>query len=336
MSSVPIWPELESKVYRPSQPVVIVGASFFIFVALLFYSGLLQLVQPTALSWGHWQAISLLLLAGCALLGWVLVKGIWPVRIRHAAPGVLSDVPSAPFIVEGSVAYGRLTHELCKDDHGWTFRPAPHLWRNDMLSVSFFLIPLIAALAAALASVFQPSLGWGVAIACAIAVTLTFAGTAFLLALMSMRSSFRRLQTLRIPFHGEDLELESAARPTMDQAFVPEGLNWIFRTEAEDHHLIVPKSQVIAVQLCPWKFELSDSSTQAVQGLLVLSPSNAMKYRRLPVLLTADSVGAARLMRELAIVLQVPYLFSGDAAGWKAEALRARHRPPLTSGGLIS
>ncbi len=97
---------------------------------------------------------------------------------------------------------------------------------------------------------------------------------------------------------------------------------------------------MVAVQLCPWKFVVGNSSnsltTWAVQGLIVLAHSDIDTYDRLPILLTSDFVGAARLMHKLGEVLQVPYVYGADAAGWKAETIRARTRPPLKSGGIVS
>jgi hypothetical protein len=52
--------------------------------------------------------------------------------------------------------------------------------------------------------------------------------------------------------------------------------------------------------------------------------------------LTGDFVNAARLVRQLADVLGVPYGFNADAAGWKAEAARSRGRPPQQVGGVMS
>lgn len=336
MLNVPNWSETESKIYQRPQPMVFVGACFFTFVAVLLYSDLLQVAQPAALPRRHWLVMTLLLFAGCALLGQLLVKGILSVRIRHAESGVFPDVPSTPLVVEGSIVHGRLTHELCNVDHGWVFRPAPHLWRSDTLLISFSLIPALTVFAALLAYRFQQTIGWVAATACAIILALACGGTVALLTLMTIRSGLGRLWTLRIPSQGEELELESAERPTMDQAFASEGLNWSYRADGEGQQLIIPKAQMIAVQLCPWKFELSDSSTSAVQGLLVLHPSGNGVNRRLPILLTSDFAGSARLMRELADVLQVPFLFNADAAGWKAEAIIAKTRPPLRCGGMIT
>jgi hypothetical protein len=76
------------------------------------------------------------------------------------------------------------------------------------------------------------------------------------------------------------------------------------------------------------------NTTWAVQGLLVLAGSEAAPYTRLPILLTGDMPGAARLMRDLADALHVPYLFGADAAGWRLEEHRAFHRSRLQAGGI--
>jgi hypothetical protein len=102
---------------------------------------------------------------------------------------------------------------------------------------------------------------------------------------------------------------------------------------------MIPRERVVAVQLCPWKYVVGDrgrETTWAVQGLLVRASSEEEAYERLPLLLTSDFLGAARLMERLADTLQVPYLFSADAVGWRAEDLRAQGRPPLQSGGMLS
>jgi hypothetical protein len=69
--------------------------------------------------------------------------------------------------------------------------------------------------------------------------------------------------------------------------------------------------------------------------LLVLQPADGAAYWRVPILLTGDFVGAARLVGQLADVLGVPYVFNADAAGWKAEAARAHSRPPQRVGGVM-
>jgi hypothetical protein len=63
--------------------------------------------------------------------------------------------------------------------------------------------------------------------------------------------------------------------------------------------------------------------------LLVIAQPDASDYLRVPILLTGDFDRAARLLQLLGTTLNVPFLFGGDTAGWKAEAARAKHRSPI-------
>jgi hypothetical protein len=74
--------------------------------------------------------------------------------------------------------------------------------------------------------------------------------------------------------------------------------------------------------------------THAARGVLVLHFAANIAYPRLPILLTSDVRGAARLMQRLALTLCVPYLFHANEAGWQAEAKRAKIRPALRAGGV--
>lgn len=157
---------------------------------------------------------------------------------------------------------------------------------------------------------------------------------------MVMRSGYRRLARLTIPRNGNELELDSSAEPNLEKADLRQGLEWIFLGETKRQRLTLPRELVGAVQLCPWKFVVASSGgrqiTWAVQGLLVLASSEEAVYHRLPILLTSDFGGAARLMQRLALTLNVPYLFCADAEGWQAEEIRAKTRPPLRAGGSQS
>ena len=115
----------------------------------------------------------------------------------------------------------------------------------------------------------------------------------------------------------------------MPEEAVPEegdlvgGLKWLFLGHnLERHRVTILRDLVVAVQLCPWKYVAGTSErvkAWAVQGLLILSSTEQGVYHRLPVLLTGDFVGAARLMQRLADALHVPYLFCCDAEGWRSE-----------------
>jgi hypothetical protein len=93
-----------------------------------------------------------------------------------------------------------------------------------------------------------------------------------------------------------------------------------------------------ALQACPWKLVIGNQRDQltamALQGVVVVRGSEG--FVRLPLMLTGDFRGAARLLRGVAEVLEVPYLFHGDAEGWNQERRRAQCRPRLKAGGFQS
>ena len=268
------------------------------------------------------------------------MKGIClPSRVRHAAPDVFPNVPKEPVICEGSVVHGRLTHELRETVQGWEFQPVRNSWRNDKRFLLVFGIPFLTLFSAVLTWVLHSQLtiaGWPLAAVCGVFATAICGGSVFLLIGMIIRSGYRRLSTLTIPRSGNYLELELAEAAKLENADLAEGLKWLFIGETKRQRLTIPCELVVAVQLCPWKFAVMTERSWAVQGLLVLASRDTGVYHRLPILLTSDFVGAAQLMQELAHTMHVPYLFCADAAGWKAEEIRAKERPPLRIGGSQS
>lgn len=282
-------------------------------------------------------------LLGATLMGWSAIAIFRPVRIRHNSCEVLPNVPCSPVLQEGSTVHGRLTHELYETVHGHEFRPSEYLWRNCLL----FLVPLgIAFLSIAVGVIpwgfreEQQIGGWVVSSMAATILFLMIGGTAFVLIGLALRASYRRLSRLSIPRDGDYLELDTEEPAELDNANLTTALQRFFVGTTNRCRVAIPRDVVVAVQLCPWKFVVGDNgsttTTWAVQGLLVLSAPKDESYQRLPLLLTSDFVGAARTIGALADVLQVPYLFHGDADGWKAEAQRAKTRQPIKSGGIQS
>jgi hypothetical protein len=243
-------------------------------------------------------------------------------------------------ICEGSVVHRRLTHELYEDVRGWQFRPSERLWRNDKGLLFGFGIPFMVFFVAittwSLHNLPQVG-GWVAAAFWATCLTAICGGLVFLVIALVLRAGYRRLSWLTIPRNGSDLELDSPEEPNPEKVDLGEGLKWVFLGESKRQRLSIPRELVVAVQLCPWKYVVSSGeqrTTWAVQGLLVLASSKEAVNHRLPILLTSDFVGAARLMQRLAYALHVPYLFCADADGWRAEVMRAEGRPALRVGGI--
>ncbi len=172
----------------------------------------------------------------------------------------------------------------------------------------------------------------------AAALTAISGGTAIVLIGMMMRASYRRLCWLSIPRGGGDLVLDSPQHP--ENPDLSTAISWMLVGDTGRARLTIPRPLVAAVQLCPWIYKVGasggESITWAVQGLLVLVPTEEGRIYRLPLVLTSDFVGAARLMHDLAASLEVPYLFHADAEGWNVEARRAKDRRPLRTGGVRS
>lgn len=337
MNALPAWQEMESEVYHPGRWLPFLGGALFLLVGCVGFWKIGDLASPGIPVWIAKLGTAVFASLGGAALASVIGRTVSPGHVRHAVPDVLPNVPQEPLIREGAVVHGRLTHELREDAQGWQFCPAARLWRNDKVFLFGFGIPFVSLFVGLLAWTFHHDLapvGWPVAALCATTVTVLCGGPVFLLIGMVLRSSYRRLPRLSIPRDGSDLALDSP------ETLKPKsGDLWGSLGEPKRQRLMIPRERVVAVQLCPWKYVVGDrgrETTWAVQGLLVRASSEEEAYERLPLLLTSDFLGAARLMERLADTLQVPYLFSADAVGWRAEDLRAQGRPPLQSGGMLS
>jgi hypothetical protein len=343
MKDVAAWQEVESTVHCPGRWLALLVGGVFLLAGGMGFVVIGGAVPPGFPFWFSKVFWAIFALLGGVIVAWIIGTTILPAHILHASLDVLPDVPREPVIREGAIVYGRLTHELNEEDQGWQLRPSERLRRNDMGLLFGFGIPFLVLFSGLLAWVFQSQLkigGWAVSAVCGIALTAISGGTAVLLIGLMMRAGYRRLSWLTIPRDGSDLELDSPEEPNPEKADWAEGLKWVFLGETKRHRLSIPRELVVAVQLCPWKYVVAGSGgrqiTWAVQGLLVLTSPKEGVCHRLPLLLTSDFVRASRLMQRLADTLHVPYLFCADAEGWKAEAIRAKNRPPLRIGGSQS
>ena len=337
MMEMPVWRDVESEVYIPGRWLGLSGGILFLLIGGIWFLSIGGVGIPF---WILKLCGALFALAGGIVFVWSTGSIISPARVRHASADVLPDVPREPVIREGSILYGRLTHELCEDPQGWRFRPAAYLWRNDkgfLLGCGIPFMVLFAALATWVLHSQTNIASWPVAAVLGIFATAVCGGPVLAILLIGLRSGYRQLSGLTIPRNGNALELDSPKEPNLEKPDLTESLKWVFLPETKRQRLSIPRELVVAIQLCPWKYVVMHSGSRdmawAVQGLLVLASSDEAVYHRLPILLTSDFVGAARIMQRLAETLHVPYLFCADAEGWKAEKIRANKRPPLRSGG---
>jgi hypothetical protein len=341
MNSPHSWPTVESEIHRPASWFAAAIGLLFLSIGIIgiFAAGSLPAADVPA--WLLRSGAALFAILGAVPLITVIKEKTSPARVIHAAPEALPDVPTEPLILEGSVVYGRMTHELVADDRGWQLHPCLS-WHKSKRTFLGFAIPFMILFAGALSWIFNAQMkmaNWPAAIVGASVITLLVGGATFGLIGSAIKASYSRLCTLSIPNDGDDLQLERTEMPNFEGSNLAAGLRWAL-LESTKRQLTIPRESVIAVQLCPWKYVVgrpSDTTTTwAVQGLLVLSNANDPTICRIPILLTSDFAAAAKTTQRLAEVLEVPYLFSADATGWKNEIARAKSRPPLRVGGTQS
>ncbi|MBX9790281.1 MAG: hypothetical protein K2Y37_15290 [Pirellulales bacterium] len=335
----PAWTEVESPVPRPGGRWVLFLGGFVFLMGAGCFAMFERSPPPDVGLWVARAGTLLTAVLGAAALAVGCDATFRPRYVRHAAADVLADVPREPVIVEGANVHGRLTHELVESADGWHFRPATRHWHNDRRLMLGFGIPFLL-LAAGFLSWFLHRDGtarnWPLAILAGGFLTVSIGGTVFWLMVVMLRWSYERLPSLAIPRGGDSIEFEGPVPVDHDRDWLKYG----FAGNPERQQLTIPAVRLAAVQLCPWKFVMGGthdrSITWAVQGLLVVTSDEPGHYERLPILLSSDATGAARLMRGLADVLGVPYLFHADAAGWQQEEARAKTRLPVKSGGIVS
>jgi hypothetical protein len=333
------YSEVESKVHHPGTGLGLFGGGVFFVVGVVALANVHRIVNPGEYIWVFYLGTGLFAAMGGIVLGATLAKRLRPTRVRHAAADVLPDVAGEP-VPEGSGVYFRLTHELVDDGRGGRqFRPATQAWRYDRNFLLGFGIPFGIFFTGLLTWAFHNRYGfaWPMAATLAIGAALFCGVVPVTLVGFLMRATYRRLGRLDIPRDGGDLEWTEPADPDFDPAAPVKGLRWVSVGDVKRRHVTIPRNQVAAVQLCPWKYKRDDNEMHSgVQGLLVLTPSAEGVRERIPLFMTGDYDRAALVMQQLAEALEVPYLFHADAAGWQAEEQRAATRPPLKTGGSQS
>lgn len=338
MGETPRWEETESRVHIPGLWLLFLVGTVFLALGV---SGLIAVLERGPISWIISVGPGVFAVFGAIILAIATRSVIRPVFVRHAVLGTLPNVPREPVLSEGSVVHRRLTHELVHTEAGWQFRPQQKLWRDDKRFLLAFGIPFLMMFSGLVSWIIHHELNivsWPVSIACGISITLLCGGSCFLLIGLLIRGSYRRLCWLNVPQNGNDLVLDAPEEISSEQTDLTSALKWLGFREINRHQVTIPRGLIGAVQVCPWNFVIrssgSKSSTWAVQGSLILKSSAEGAYCRVPLLLTSDFAGAARLMQRLAATLNVPYLFHADAAGWHAEEAAAKQRLPMRFGGM--
>ena len=332
------WKETESKVHNPISWFVLVIGAVFLLIGTMCYLARDEIAGAKTPKWfvpSFAAAFALLggLAIACAIWS---IKTVW---IRHAHPDVLPHVPREPKVVDGASARSYMKWELAESSTEWRLRPSRKRLRDQKRFVFGFGLPFMMVFAAGLSWIFhsQHGLSWLMATFIAIFVTIFCGGLTFGLIYFELHSEYQDLPHVTIPKGKEDLLVESPMGIDTGSIGLTSGCPERVSGNADTEELVIPREIVRGVQLCAWKLVWKGggdrATTWVVQGMLILGLKEEMGYDRLPILVTDDLVGAARLMQSLGVILDVPYLYCADKESWRTEALRAKLRPPLRHGG---
>jgi hypothetical protein len=326
---------VESIVHHPASWLVLTAGLIFVGGGIFIYVGASRQFSPPwpgavfAACFGGLGAIALLAGLNSILL---------PKRIRHAPLSSLPGVPTGPVVCEYAAFSGWVRYELESTEGGWELRPSARQWREmRWLWIGFGIFCFLGGMAF-LSRIFHDrgEFGWPGAIVLATIAAYVIVGVTWGLIAEMTRAERRRMTTLTYCEARKELMLETPRFRSSKQDEPAFSGAWTVASEGKRQRLVIPRQLVAAVQLCPWKYRVSshseESSSWAVQGVLVLKLQPHRGFERVPMLVTNDYVGAARLMQRAAERLDVPFLFCADADGWAAEDARADDRASRKTG----
>ncbi len=336
------WREIDSEIhYVPNPWLGFAAGCFFFLLGVIGTTQISSCPLRGAFLWAFaWGSVS------CAAFGAFVVavairRLFWPLRIRHALPAVLPGVPDEPVLFDGLMVHSHSKLKIVENAEGWDMQPARDRSISDRMILTVIGILAFTACAGTVSGILHDQLNakWPAAIAGGAIATLLFAIPMIVCLRILVRLSYRRLCRMSVSRRGDEISLELPEIPETTRKDLGAALRWAFSPEDKRTFVVVPRSSLRAAQLCPCLYATgtprSKEISPAVQGLLVFEGAAPGQYQRLPLLLTSDFDGAARLMQQIAARLGIPYLFSADEQSWQAEKRRAAVRAPLKVGGRM-
>ncbi len=329
------WLEMESEIHVPGMPLPLLGGVLLtIFGAIgtvIYYPWTGPASWPANVGYGLPISGALVALGLLCFASWLHNRSR-PDRIRHARPEAFPGISDEPVVTVHPTVIGRLSHELVETHHGWEFRGSGQLAQQDVFYFIGFGVLFLLAMIWPLGSAM--GVAWGIAALLPMTAGLGFV---FIIAL-ALRSGYSALSRCVVPRDGGDVEIDLVKFELSENPNPGEALQVLFGGNAKREIRTIPRVSIAAIQACPWKLVIGDQRDQltvmALQGVLVVRGSAG--FERLPLMLTGDFRGAARLLQRVAEVLEVPYFFHGDVEGWNEELSRAQSRPRLKAGGFQS
>jgi len=338
---IPDWPVIQSKIHVPGRWVLLTVGTIFLLAGLAGFTAPSIQVPPALLAWFPKLFFALLGTLGGLTLLLDILKHVPSRTIQHALPEMYPGLYPEPVLRPGAIVYGHMTHELSDQPDGWQYQPRYKIISSSQRCLTGFGILFLIVFAGLISwsQPFRAHFHWTLSVLLGVSITLVGGGTVLAIAWQIIQRTADDLCLLKVSSDEKHMELIVPASFRLTDADSFQDVVRVATDPSGRHCWKIPLKAVLGIQLCPWKYCMDSAdgktTTWAVQGLLVVSRNQAAPFLRIPILLTGDFVEAARLMEQLAEKLGVPFLFSGDAAAWKAEALRARKRPPVQGGGIL-
>jgi hypothetical protein len=313
----PSWQEIESPIHRPGFGLVMAIGGVFLIVGVIVLACIsAQTGVPRWIMGGMAVAF-----AGAGL--GALIAGVRlrrRIMIRHADPAAYPEIAPDPLLIEGTTVMGRVSHAFTDTPQGWELAPSSALERGDRRVYLGFGLPFGILFSGILAWTIHREAAWPLAITIPLGVVVTVVclGSAIALMAVMSRLAYRRMSSLRVSHDG--------------------GLDWQGPTpESGMGRRQLRREQIAAVQCCAWRVVVGrqggQTSTWAVQLNLVL---HGTPPERLQLIASSAYIATARIGRQLSERIGVPFLYQATREHWLEEEARARHRPPLASGGMMT
>jgi hypothetical protein len=231
---------------------------------------------------------------------------------RHAAPGVLPDVPSGPVNAPGGTAHGRITHVLLPAENGWCLGPCPDLYRRTPLYMRVFML--------------------------------------FVAALMIAMMVVSGMPGREIIFFGAACVVIGSLTAGLIGYFFVVSRNWLLTLVVDPAQglcrinskppRVIPWANLTAVQLCACRRKVGDKYNLSIYDVVELNlvwrtmqetaPASNSWYERLTLVenKAVPEPRLAQLAEEFAERLGVPLLYHATEEHWRLERKAAKARPP--------
>lgn len=312
---------------------VVVGLAVWLLIPQLIARQLRAPADPRLIC--AMVGLALVAIGGCAF-AWVAHDASRRRTFRHAAREVLPEVPRAPVLIDGTIFHGALRHHLVRHGDEWRVAPDPACPRRERRFVLWFSVPFVVLTEAALwfTSAEGDRVRWFFMAGVLVVMPITVLLFAWMMSMME-----RQLPTLVLPEHGGDLLFLRRGQTPATLALARRLGSGEPPAAMREEARAIPRAAVCAVQLCACHAVVGARTRRGVYEGVELNLAwrgEGGAIERLTICTVGLAAPLAHLAAALAERLDVPLLHHATAEDWAEERERARHRPPLSSGGFSS